>query len=141
MRVSTESGHASILVLGTCFICFAVAGLAVDGMRVLLERRSLQALADSAARAGASVLDVEQLYRGRSATAGLDPERARSRAAEMLERRPLDRAEIWASTARVLVEVRRTIDPTFLRAIGIRGLPVRASAAAEPVFGELSGAK
>lgn len=137
MRPATEGGHASILVLGTCLVCFAVGGLAVDGMRVLLERRSLQALADSAARAGASMLDVDDMYRDGPGAAGLDAEKARRRVAEMLEGRPLDRAAVSASTARVLVEVRRTIDPTFLRAVGIRGLPVRASAAAKPVFGEL----
>ena len=136
MRIATESGHASILVLGTCFLCFAVGGLAVDGMRVLLERRSLQSLADSAARAGASMLDVERMYRGGS-VARLDPEKARRRAADILQRRPLDRAAISASPGRVLVEVRRTIEPSFLRAVGIGGLPVRASSTAEPVFGEL----
>lgn len=135
MKHDAEGGYASILVLGMCVLCFAIAGLAVDGMRLLLERRSLQGLVDSAARAGASRLDRSDLYRN-GATARLDGDQARARILEMLARRPGSDATISVSSTGVRVEVRATVEPTFLRAVGIGALPVRASAQAEPVFGE-----
>lgn len=135
MKHHAERGYASILVLGMCILCFAIAGLAVDGMRLLLERRSLQGLVDSAARAGASRLDQSELYRN-GGTARLDGDSARARVAEILARRPGSDTSIWVSATGVRVEVRATVKATFLRAVGIGALPVRAAAEAQPVFGE-----
>lgn len=140
MKRGGEGGSAAILVLGMCLFCFAVAGLAVDGMRSLLERRALQGLADSAARAAASRIDPAELYRGR---AGIHLERnaARARAAELLDRRPVASSRISVSSRVVRVEVRSTVETTLLRAVGIDALPVGASAEAQPVFGEPYGPK
>lgn len=137
MRTGDESGQATILVVGVCLVCFAVGGLAVDGMRVLLERRALQSLADSAARAAASSLDLTEAYGAGTIDVGLDADAARGRAARMLDGRTLESASVSVSETSVVVEVRREIAPTFLRAVGISTLRVSAAAAAKPVFGEL----
>ena len=59
MRVR-ESGQASVVIVGALLICLAFTGLAVDGARLFTARRDLQNVADSAALAGASAIDVGQ---------------------------------------------------------------------------------
>ena len=129
-----EDGQAAILVLAMTFLSFAVAGLAVDGARVLLARRSLQSIADSAATAGASRLEGTSLYSG--AHPELDPESAQRRALGLIDGR-VDEVSVSASESLVRVEVRTRVAASFLRVVGIRTLPVRAVATAEPVFGEV----
>jgi hypothetical protein len=58
---SDERGQIAVLALGLALVVFAIAGLAVDGTRAFLARRSLQNLADAAALAGAGELDTDVL--------------------------------------------------------------------------------
>jgi len=46
VRRADETGQVIVLALGLTLVAFAVAGIAVDGTRVFLARRSLQNLAD-----------------------------------------------------------------------------------------------
>lgn len=125
-----------ILVLGVCLVCLAVGGLAFDGMRVILERRALQSVADSAARAAATRIRFPNVYAGKDMIR-LDPERARARAVQILRTRPVDEVSVEVTESLVVIELRRHIETTFLDSVGIARLPVSASAAAEPVLGEV----
>jgi Flp pilus assembly protein TadG len=130
--VKGQSGQATVLVLGLSLFAFAVAGLAVDGTRAFLYRRTLQNAADAAALAGAADLDVEKLYTGGSAA--VDPTTAERTAGEWLTKRQLAvDAEILATTSGVRVVLHGEVTTTFLGAVGIDELPVEAHAHAEPL--------
>ena len=131
-----ERGQTLILVLGFALICFAVAGLALDGTRAWLFRRTLQNAADAAALAGAAELDRAAYYSSAGRTIVLDASAARAAAGKWLAKRglPVD-AVVDAGADGVRVEVRGQIDTTFLRLIGVLRLPVAAVASAEPVAG------
>jgi Flp pilus assembly protein TadG len=131
-----ERGQALVLVLGLGLLVFAISGLAVDGTRAFLARRSLQNTADAAALAGAGEIDTDAYYRSRGRKVVLDPAAARSAAQAWLERRGLPvRASITAGSERVLVAVRSRVPTTFLGLVGISALPVAALATAEAVAG------
>jgi uncharacterized membrane protein len=131
----SQSGQVSVFVIGTALICFAVAGVAVDGTRAFLYRRTLQNAADAAALAGASEIDRDAYYSNRDDVV-LDGVGARSAAFQWLARRglPVD-AEVSASATSVRVGLRGRLGTTFLGLIGITDLPVAAEAAAEPLSG------
>jgi Putative Flp pilus-assembly TadE/G-like len=129
-----QQGQAALLVVGLALVCFAVAGVAVDGTRAFLLRRTLQNAADASALAGAAELDHRAYYRSSGRRVLLDPEAARRMAGSWLERRGLQaRFEIEADTAGVGVQVRRNLPTTFLGLAGIRRIPVAAQAWAEPI--------
>jgi uncharacterized membrane protein len=48
-----EHGQTTVLVVGLALVVFAVTGLAVDGTRAFLLRRTLQNVADASAVAAA----------------------------------------------------------------------------------------
>ncbi|HVM35392.1 MAG TPA: pilus assembly protein TadG-related protein [Actinomycetota bacterium] len=132
--MTREQGQATVFVLGMSLVCFAVAGVAVDGTRAFILRRTLQNAADASALAGASELDRGALYSdGRIV---LDPTKARSAAARWLTRRGIA-AEVAIDVTgdRVRVYVRDRVDATFLTLVGIDVLPVAAEARAAPVAG------
>jgi len=116
-------------------ICFAVAGVAVDGTRAFLYRRTLQNAADAAALAGASEIDRSAYYAGRNDIV-LDGGRARGTAMRWLARRGLPvEADVAATPALVRVGLRARLETTWLGLVGIGELPVAAQAVAEPVSG------
>jgi Putative Flp pilus-assembly TadE/G-like len=128
-----QTGQVSIFVLGVALVCFAVAGVAVDGTRAFLHRRTLQNAADAAALAGAGEIDVASVYSGDEATR-LDEASARVAALEWLERRGLAvQAEVSVSESLVRVALQARMDTTFLGLVGVADLPVAAAADAEPV--------
>src|SRR5437868_13316623 len=65
----------------------SMAGLAIDGGVLLTSRRELQSLADGAARAGATRVDIDRLRGSRGADVQLDPLLARAAARADLEDR------------------------------------------------------
>lgn len=74
-----ERGSIMVLTLGFIVICVLAVAVVVDASAVFLERRSLQATADSAALAGAQAIDLETYYeRGAGARIHLDPGAVRS---------------------------------------------------------------
>ncbi|CAN5724527.1 hypothetical protein BH24ACT26_BH24ACT26_19770 [soil metagenome] len=123
-----------MLVVGLALVAFAVAGVAVDGTRAWLARRTLQNAADSSSLAGASELDRRAYYTSSGTEIVLEPATARAVAAEWLARRGLDaRASISADTTSVEVVLRDELATTFLGLVGIKSIPVAAQATAEPV--------
>lgn len=102
----TESGQVSIFVLGVALVCFAVAGIAVDGTRAFLYRRTLQNAADAAAIAGASEIDAGAYYSSRRDVV-LERSRAGSSAMQWLAERGLA-VEADVSATEAIVRVART---------------------------------
>jgi uncharacterized membrane protein len=123
----------SVFVIGVALICFAIAGVAVDGTRAFLYRRTLQNAADAAALAGASEVDKGAYYSGREEVV-LDDASARNAAVQWLARRglPVD-ADVSATPAVVRVGLRGRLGTTFLGLVGISDLPVAAESVAEPL--------
>jgi hypothetical protein len=133
---TSESGQTTVLVLGFAVICFAIAGLALDGTRAWLYRRTLQNAADASVLAGAAELDRSVYYASAGKVVEVDENAAGDAAGAWLRRRglPAD-ASIEADATGVRVELRGAIDTTFLRLIGVTRLPVAAVARAEPLAG------
>ena len=128
-----EHGHVTIFVIGMVMIVFAVIGLAVDGTRAFLHRRTLQSAADAAALAGASELDRDQYYVSRGRSIEIDPGAARRAAGRWLELRSLPaEVGISASSSRVTVTLRSEVSTLFLRLIGLSRVPVAVEAASAP---------
>jgi uncharacterized membrane protein len=129
----SQSGQVSVFVIGAALVCFAIAGIAVDGTRAFLYRRTLQNAADAAALAGASEINKSTYYSGRDEIV-LDDAGARDAAVQWLARRglPVD-ADVSATPAVVRVGLRGRLGTTFLGLIGISDLPVAAESVAEPL--------
>jgi uncharacterized membrane protein len=133
----SESGQVTVLVLGFTLIALSVAGLAVDGTRAFLMRRTLQNSADSSALAGAGELDVQTYYSSGGRRVRLDPEAARSVALTYFQQRGLPATVgVEATDDRVSVILRTEVDTLFLRLIGIDSLPVAARSEASPIAGQ-----
>lgn len=116
-------------------LAFAVAGLAVDGTRAWLYRRTLQNAADAAALAGASALDRAAYYRSAGEDVALDESASERVAARWLSTRGLDvsAAVVEATRDRVTVEMRGAVRTTFLSLAGIPSIDVAVSADAAPL--------
>lgn len=131
----TESGQASILIVGALLLTLAFVGLGVDGARLFTARRDLQGVADAAALAGASAID-EDVYR---ASAGvevrLDPAGARSSVDGVLRASGLPagtRVDVSVGADRVEVRISRRVDMVLLGIIGTNVESIGATAAASP---------
>jgi hypothetical protein len=135
-RAPDEAGQITILVLGLAVVCFAIAGVAVDGTRAWLYRRTLQNAADASVLAGGSELNRAAYYGSAGDIVELDAEAARAAAGSWLAKRglPVD-ASITADATGIRVEVQGAVDTTFLRLVGVAELPVAVVARAEPVAG------
>jgi Flp pilus assembly protein TadG len=132
--MTREHGQATVFVLGMSLVCFAVAGVAVDGTRAFILRRTLQNAADASALAGASELDRHALYADGRVV--LDQAKARGAAARWLtERGIVADVAIDVTGNQVRVLVRDRVNATFLTLVGIDVLPVGAEARAAPVAG------
>ena len=125
----------------------SIAGLAIDGGVLLASRRQLQSVADGAARAGATRLDLDRLRGSGGADVQLDPTLARDATWSYLDER-LTRELDWQAipTARVDVAARRvhvaiqgSLRTAFLRVVHIDSVPVEASAIADVQYGIHAG--
>ena len=123
-----------MIVLGMTMVVLAVAGLAIDGTRAFLVRRTLQSAADAAALAGAGEIDRVNYYVSSGRRIRLDPHAARRAAARWLALRALQTdASVDASIDTVVVTLRGRVRTQFLRLIGIEEIPVAVEAASSPV--------
>lgn len=132
----SQSGQVTILILGLALVCVAIAGIAIDGTRAFLYRRTLQSAADASALAGAAEIDRSQYYStgGRVVTLQLD--QARHAAERWLSARGLPaRARIDADGSAVRVTLHGEVTTTFLNLIGVGQLPVAVESVAEPIAG------
>lgn len=128
-----EDGHVTVLAIGLTLVVFAVAGLAVDGTRAFIVRRSLQNLADGIAVSSAGQLNADMYYRSGGASVVVDPERAENAASQIMRGRGL-RATVRFSADEQGVEVSLVSETrtSWLRLVGIESIPVSATARAEP---------
>jgi Putative Flp pilus-assembly TadE/G-like len=124
------------------------AGLAIDGGLLLASRRQMQSVADGAARAGATRLDVERLR----ASGGVDVQLGQARAVQAVETylaerfasellacsSPVGHVEVGPRRVHVLIE--GSLPTAFLRIARIDSVPVEASAFADIQFGIHDGA-
>jgi uncharacterized membrane protein len=131
----SESGQASIVIVGALFICLAFTGLAVDGARLFTARRDLQNVADSAALAGASAIDETHFRDSGGREVQLDPSAARAAVDRVLQASSLPvtaEVDVTVEPDRVVVHVGRPVEMTFLRIAGLREEEIGASATASP---------
>lgn len=132
----SQSGQTTILVIGLALVAFAVAGLAIDGTRAFLFRRSMQNAADAAAVAAASEVDLNSLYASGGGEVRLDAEAARRQAAGLLAARSLPaRASVQADARGVTIVLRARLETSFLGVVGLSHVPVAVEARAEPIRG------
>jgi len=132
--VRDERGTMTLWVLGLCIAVLFLGGLSLDFWRVIAVRRSLVAMADAGATAGANGLDENALRQG---VLRIDPVLARAHATDALSEQTgwdeLDAADIDVVGNRVTVTVQDHVDFTLL-GIFVRGEPieVQGTASAEP---------
>ena len=121
----------------------SIAGLAIDGGALLASRRELQSVADGAARAGATRLDLARLRASGGADVQLDRTLALAAARTYLDQR-LAVELVWQAAPHSLVEVegRRvhvlvqgTLPTAFLRVVHVDSVPVEASSFADVQYG------
>ncbi|MDP4714514.1 MAG: pilus assembly protein TadG-related protein [Candidatus Nanopelagicales bacterium] len=129
-----DEGSILVLSLGFIVVCILAVAVVVDASAMFLERRSLQARADSAALAGAQAVDLTDYYaRGPAARIVLDPARVRG-AVERHVRRAPGEGRLTAVSLRgseVVVSMTRRVRPPFsgwLTPAGAYDLHVEAGA-------------
>ncbi len=133
MRVRGEQGQVTVLILGLALVVFAVSGLAVDGTRAFLFRRTLQNSADAASLAAASELDEREFYASAGRVRALDADDAERAAHRWLSLRGLGaRSDVRVEGDRVIIVLRDEVPTSFLALVGIDHIPVAVLAAAEP---------
>jgi Flp pilus assembly protein TadG len=147
IRRSTP-GQALVWFTLSLPLFISIAGLAIDGGLLLASRRELQSVADGAARAGATRLDLERLRASGGSDVQLDRPLAvevartyldeRLAAESALQTAPL--AQIDVDARRVHVLIQATLPTAFLRVVHIDRVPVQASAIADVQFGIRDGA-
>lgn len=130
---SDERGQTTVMALGLAIVLFAVTGVAIDGTRAFLHRRTLQSAADAAVLGSVVTFDTAALYeRGGIA---IDAQGARSQVLRSIRERGLARAvaDISVSVDEVVLVLRDRVPTSFLSLVGVRSIPVAVEAAAEPL--------
>lgn len=131
-----EKGHVTVLILGCVLILMGVLGVALDGTKAFIHRRTLQNAADAAVLAAAGELDVQAYYASDGAVVKLDVKAARTRVAEWISKRGVTSTlDVRVDSARVTVVLRDTVPSSFLSLVGISEIPVAVEAVAEPLSG------
>jgi hypothetical protein len=131
-----DSGQVTVMAVGLALVSFAVAGLAADGTRAWLYRRTLQNAADASALAAASEVDRNAYYSSGGRSLLLDAASARRVALQWLGRRGLRvRTTVTVDESGVTVGLRDEVPTAWLSLVGIRSVPVAVLARAEPVSG------
>lgn len=131
-----QRGQVTVMALGLVIVSFAVAGLAVDGTRAFLLRRSLQNAADAASLAGSGELNVGSYYGSGGKSLILDTDAARRASADILARRGVDAVVVVeTTTTEVVVRLRSQARTMFLRLVGLDSIDVSVQARSAPVPG------
>jgi hypothetical protein len=131
MRRRADRGQATIIVIGVLFISLLFVGLTVDGTRLLLARLDARALADAAALAGSSALDIDGLRSSGGDQVRLAPPDARAAAQAVITRTNGADGVVAADGDRVVVHVSVPVEMMMLRLLGVQR--VGATATARPV--------
>jgi uncharacterized membrane protein len=136
MSVLDERGQTTILVVGLTLVVFAVAGLAVDGTRAFLFRRTLQNIADASVVAAAGEINETSYYVSGGRELQLDPARADRTARQWLAQRGIPLGfNVQVDPNGVTVTARGELKSTFLSLVGIDRIPVSVEASARPIGG------
>lgn len=134
----SERGQVTVMALGLALISFVMSGLAIDGTKAFLLRRTLQNAADSASLAGAGEVDRHAYYRSRGKALELSPQDAARTARTYLELRQIDaRVSLEVMEDDVSVVLRGSSDTLFLGLVGISEVPVAVESNAAAIAGEL----
>jgi uncharacterized membrane protein len=140
-------GQALIWLTMALPMFVSIAGLAIDGGVLLASRRELQSVADGAARAGATRLDLERLRASGGLDVQLDAAQAAQAARTYLDER-FAQALVWpirpgarveVAPRRVHVSLHAALPTAFLRVVHIDSVPVEASAVADVQYGIRDG--
>jgi len=136
--VNSERGQVTVMVLGLAIMSLAIAGLAVDGTRAFLLRRTLQNAADAASLAGAGEISRDDYYYSGGRDIALQPEEAARSSREYLALRGIEaRVSLDVSDDDVRLVLRGTSKTLFLALIGVSEVPVAVESNAAPVSGDL----
>lgn len=131
-----EAGQAIVWAAVMLPLFLSVIGLAIDAGVVFDARRDLQNVADAAARAGAMQVDVRVYRESAGQSVVLDQATARQVASAYLgDQRSGLNAAIATDSQRVVVELSRDVQTSFLRIAGIDRVRIGAVAPAELRFG------
>jgi Flp pilus assembly protein TadG len=131
-----DRGQAVVWVAVLLPLLLSVVGLAAEGGLVFGARLELQNVADGAARAGATQIDVQRYRESAGTTVALDVPRARRAAAEYLAaRRAGVSATVEADPTRVVVRATQEVPTGFLRLAGLHTVRIATVAQAEVRFG------
>jgi hypothetical protein len=126
------------MVLGLAIMSLAIAGLAVDGTRAFLLRRTLQNAADAASLAGAGEISRADYYGSGGGHIALEPEEAARSARDYLALRRIEASvSLDVSEDDVRLVLRGTSKTLFLALIGVSEVPVAVESNAAPVSGDL----
>jgi len=136
--MTSERGQVTVMVLGLAIMSLAIAGLAVDGTRAFLLRRTLQNASDAASLAGASEINRADYYGSGGRDIALAPEEAARSAREYLALRRIEaRVSLDVSEDDVRLVLRGSSNTLFLALIGVSEVPVAVESNAAPVSGDL----
>lgn len=131
-----ERGSVTVFAVGMALVVLAVAGLAVDGARAMIARRSLQNAVDASVVAAAAELETDRYYASGGRQVLIDPVAAANKARRVLDQRGVVASvEIRADPNTVAVAASTEVQTSFLGAVGIDSIAVTVDAAAEPFVG------
>lgn len=134
LRRHPERGSVSVYVVIIAASLMLMAGLCVEGGRVLNARSTMADQAEQAARVGVQQLSMERL-RG-SGVAATDPSAASAAARSYLARTgDAQTSTVKASSDRVSVTVERDVPTTMLRLVGVTSIHVTVTGEARNAFG------
>lgn len=135
LTLRRDRGTATVFVLGLSLVLFGVAGLAIDGGKVINEKDRAHDVAEQAARAGANQIALGPLRS--QGIVVLDQGAAAQAAAGFVgstSSYQLDGGPRVTATT-VTVNVRKVITTNLLGIVGIDNITITASATASPVTG------
>jgi hypothetical protein len=139
-----QSAQALLFLALAVPLLVSMAGLAIDGGVLLSSHRQLQSVADGAARAAVTRLDMPRLRASGGSDVQLDPlladQTARSYILQALRDAPqawhgLPDAQVDVGPRRVHIRIQTYLETAFLRMLRIDEVPVEASAFADVQFG------
>ncbi|MEO9151749.1 MAG: Tad domain-containing protein [Lapillicoccus sp.] len=134
-RGRRDHGAMSVFVIGLSLVLFGVAGLAIDGGRVINARDRAYDVAEQAARAGANQIDVPELRRsGRVVLLQGDAAGAASNYVRQNSGFTLD-GGITTTATTVTVPLKAKLQTTLLSLLNINDLDIEATATASAVTG------
>lgn len=135
--MTSERGQVTVMALGLAMVSLAIAGLAVDGTKAFLLRRTLQNAADSATLAGTGEVSRADYYESNGEVVALSAEDATRTARDYLHLRSVDASvSIEVVDDDVRLVLRGSSETLFLALVGVSEVPVAVESNASAVAGE-----